>query len=130
MVRQGVERSPLSPFLISGIMVAFLGVLFDFRGALPTGRTSHRHEACQGAENSQVALSRAQLAQFLTVSERDNRERVLQIVGDPYCQLKNVQVRAGVTAERQVYPLAFDPQTRLIILYEGNEYAGYRFSYQ
>ncbi|NJP12002.1 MAG: hypothetical protein HC866_23115 [Leptolyngbyaceae cyanobacterium RU_5_1] len=28
------------------------------------------------------------------------------------------------------YPLAFDPQTWFIVLYEGDEYAGYSFSFR
>ena len=48
----------------------------------------------------------------------------------PYCQLPNLEVRAGATAERFVYPLAFDPQISLIVLYEGDEYAGFRFLIQ
>jgi hypothetical protein len=129
MKQRTVEHPPLNPFLIGGLMLAFVALLFDFRGSAPLV-SGAAHEACQGAVNEQVRLSREQLAQFLTVPERDSRDRVSQIVGEPYCQLQSLQVRAGVAAERQVYPLAFDPQTRLVILYEGNEYAGYRFSYQ
>ncbi|WP_179228673.1 hypothetical protein [Leptolyngbya ohadii] len=50
--------------------------------------------------NANVIISREQLAQFLTISER------------------------------AVYPLAFDRQTWLVVLYEGEEYAGYQFRVQ
>ncbi|HIK54061.1 MAG TPA: hypothetical protein IGS37_02705 [Synechococcales cyanobacterium M55_K2018_004] len=130
MRRQSLERRSLSPVVVGGLMFAFVGLFVDFRNMLSgVGQQSH-HEACQGSVNAQVELSREQLAQVLTVPERARADRVRQIVGTPYCQLPDIQVRAGVAAERQVYPLAFDPQTRLIILYEGNEYAGYRFSFQ
>lgn len=127
----GQPSSPamMPPALIGGLIVAFVGLAFDLPRPLPVAHGS-RHEACQSPINEQATLSRAQLAQFLTISERDSRDKVTQIVGAPYCQLQSLQVRANVTAERQVYPLAFDPQTRLVILYEGQEYAGFRFSFQ
>lgn len=121
---------PLSPFVVGGLMFAFIALFFDFRQSLPGVSARDRHEGCQAKANVQVTLSREQLAQVLTVPERDRKDRVQQIVGEPFCQLPDLQVRAGVAAQRQVYPLAFDPQTRLVILYEGDEYAGYRFSFQ
>lgn len=123
------QHPKMHPVLIGGLMFAFVGIAFDLRHVLPSPIADH-HEACQGTVNEQATLSRTQLAQFLTISERDSRDKVTQIVGAPHCQLQSLQVRAGVTAERQVYPLAFDPQTRLVILYEGQEYAGFRFSFQ
>ena len=130
MKRRTIHQQALKPLLIGALGLTCLGLFLDLGNIKPLASTGNRSEACEGPVNAQVSLSREQLAQFLTVSERDTRERVVQIVGQPYCQLSSLQVRAGVTAERQVYPLAFDPQTRLVILYEGNEYAGYRFNYQ
>ena len=120
----------MHPLLLGGLVFAFVGLAFDLRHELPTAPSNSHHEACQGSVKEQVTLSRTQLAQFLTISERDSRDKVTQIVGAPYCELQSLQVRASVTAERQVYPLAFDPHTRLVILYEGQEYAGFRFSFQ
>lgn len=128
--RHSLERPALNPVLVGGMVIAMVGLLVDLRGMVSPAASGSHHEACQGTVNQQAALSREQLAQLLTVPERDSRDRITQIAGAPYCQLQNIQVRAGVAAERQVYPLAFDPQTRLVILYEGNEYAGYRFSFQ
>lgn len=130
MKRHSIGTPGMPPLLMGGLMIAFVGVLFDFRGELPGKATGNSHEACQGDVNPQVSLSREQLAQLLAIPERDTKERVTAVVGAPYCQLQSLQVRAGIAAERQVYPLAFDPDTQLIILFEGNEYAGYRFSFQ
>jgi hypothetical protein len=123
-------HSGLSPLLAGGIMFAFVSLLMDMRGGSMSPSTSDPHEVCQGTVNTQVVISREQLAQLLTVPERDSKTRVRDILDTPYCQLPGLEVRAGIVAERDVYPLAFDPQTRLVILYEGNEYAGYRFSFQ
>jgi len=131
MRHHSIGTPGMSPLLLGGLMVAFVGLLFDFQDMVQGRAASSRfHEACQGGVNPDVVLSREQLAQLLAIPERDSRERVAAVTGAPYCQLQSLQVRAGVAAERQVYPLAFDPETRLIILFEGNEYAGYRFSFQ
>jgi hypothetical protein len=124
------SHSGLSPLLAGGILFAFVSLLMDMRGSSISTPISNHHEACQGTVNQQVVISREQLAQLLTVPERDSKTRVRDMLDEPYCQLPNLKVRAGVVAERDVYPLAFDPQTRLVILYEGDEYAGYRFSFQ
>lgn len=123
--------STLKPLLAGGLVFALLGLLIDVRGTISQEQpiTNH-HEACQGAVSSQVAISEDQLATLLTVPERGSKTRVRDILKEPYCQLPSLQVRAGVAAEREVYPLEFDSQARLVILYEGDEYAGYRLSFQ
>lgn len=93
-------------------------------------KSSRPVETCQGEIHGDVVLSRENLATFLTVSERDPKSRVREILPQSYCQLPTIEVRAGVVSEREIYPLAFDPQTWLIILYEGEEYAGYQFRFQ
>jgi hypothetical protein len=130
MQQQGSDYAALKPLLVGGIIFAMVGLLMDVRGEISPHHSGNPHETCNGMINTQVVLSREQLAQLLTVPEREAKTRVRDILRDPYCQLPGLQVRAGVTAERDVYPLAFDPQTRLVILYEGDEYAGYRFSFQ
>ncbi|MEY2976123.1 MAG: hypothetical protein ACO3NK_09250 [Prochlorotrichaceae cyanobacterium] len=94
------------------------------RGSQKTNRD------CQEVVQPQAVLSRENLAQLLTIPERDPRQRVRTIVQEPYCLLPSITIRAGVTAVREAYPLEFDPDTWLIILYEGEEYAGYRFIYR
>jgi hypothetical protein len=42
--------------------------------------------------------------------------------------LASLQIRAGATSLREAYPLEFDPQTWLVLLYEGDQYTGYRFA--
>ena len=130
MQRHSIDSPSIHPLLLGGLFLAFLGLMLDFRSVLPFNTSAAPPERCQGDVNHEVILSREQLAQLLTVPERDTKQRVQEIVGAPFCSLQSLQVRAGIAAERQVYPLAFDPSTRLVILYEGDEYAGYRFSFQ
>lgn len=110
-------------------MVASAFLLLDLRTNLTQSQSQSHPETCQGTVNVEAQVSREQLAQLLTVPERDSKARVQDILKEPYCQLPGLTIRAGVTAERDIYPLDFDPQTRLVILYEGDEYAGYRFSF-
>ncbi|NJR59486.1 MAG: hypothetical protein HC769_11925 [Cyanobacteria bacterium CRU_2_1] len=125
-----VESSGLKALLLVGLMATVGVLLLDVSQIRLPQSTRYQAEICEGQINPDVVISREQLAQFLTISERDTRARVQDILLVPYCQLPDLEVRAGVVAERSVYPLAFDPQTWLIVLYEGDEYAGYQFLFQ
>ncbi|NJO52730.1 MAG: hypothetical protein HC840_28770 [Leptolyngbyaceae cyanobacterium RM2_2_4] len=113
--------------LAGGSMLAIVGVLVDLRNVFqpPTAQ-----DVCQEIVQSQSVLSRDELARLLNVPERDSKTAVREIVSEPYCTLPDVEIREGVTAEREAYPLAFDPQTWFVVLYEGEEYAGYSFVFQ
>lgn len=111
-------------FLAGSSMVA-AGLLFvDLRGVEPTASKS----PCQQVIQARSVLSRDQLAKLLNVRERSSKSAVQAIVREPYCKLAPIEIRAGVTADREAYPLAFDPHTWLVVLYEGDEYAGYDFA--
>lgn len=139
--------NPLKPFikplLAGGLMFALIALLVDLSSAkallsrsnllssvLDQNKVSETlAKSCQGDVAQTSQLSREQLLQLLAVPERDSKTRVRQIVQEPYCQLASIEVRAGVDAIREAYPLAFDPETTLVILYEEDEYAGYRFKH-
>lgn len=113
-------------FLLGGALAVIAGLTVDTQKMLALNQT-RRPENCVGQVNPNATVSRDQLAMFLTVSERDTRTKVQDILQMPYCELASLEVRAGVPAERSVYRMAFDPQTWLVVLYEGEEYAGYQF---
>lgn len=113
------------------MILAFLVMDFeDFPNPLLSQQATYQPTDCSQVISDTSRLSRAQLAQLLAIPERDAKERVRQVVSEPYCQLPDLNIRSGVAAEREAYPLAFDPDTTLVILYENNEYAGYRFSFE
>lgn len=120
--------------LIAASLAMILGaLLLDFdklKTVFPSVSSVGKQAACSKVISDQAKLSREQLANLLTIPERDAKSRIRQIVSEPYCQLPTLKVRSGVDAEREAYPLAFDPGTTLVILYENNEYAGYRFSFE
>ena len=140
-------RNPMKPLvkplLAGGLMFSLMAILLDANGAKSLlsspvtfasssigGKSAETlSKECEGTVNEKARLSREQLLKLLAVPERDSKERVRQIVQAPYCQLSTLQVRAGVDAVREAYPLEFDPETTLVILYENDEYAGYRFKH-
>jgi hypothetical protein len=133
----------VKPLLAGGLMFSLIVILLDANGAKPllshpaafASSPSHGKaietlsKDCEGEITETIRLSRQQLLQLLSVPERNSKTKVREIVQAPYCQLSTLQVRAGVDAVREAYPLEFDPETTLVILYENDEYAGYRFKH-
>lgn len=114
-------------FLLGGALAVLAALTMDVRQGISWQRPERQPDNCAGEIQPDATISRDQLAAFLTISERDSKATVQNILQAPYCQLSSLEVRAGVPAERAVYRLAFDPQTWLVVLYEGEEYAGYQF---
>ncbi|KAM3113478.1 hypothetical protein [Phormidesmis sp. 146-33] len=121
------HRQSVKYLLAAGTLLALAGMFINPRDLLSAKAPK---DACQQVIQPQKVLSREELSQLLTIPERDRKSRVRAIVKEPYCKLPNLEIRSGTTAQRDAYPLAFDPQTWLIILYEGDEYAGYSFSFR
>lgn len=122
--RNSQKPSNFSYLLAGGSMLMLVGVMIDVRNVVrPIAAKSMCSEIVQPAS----VLPRDKLALLLNVPERDSKDTIRAIISEPYCRLPTVEIRAGVTAEREAYPLAFDPQTWFVVLYEGNEYAGYDF---
>jgi len=133
----------IKPLLAGGLLFSLIAILLKangvpsiFTNAIPFRIPSSQgkslralREDCGSSITETAALSREQLLKLLAVPERDSKSRVQQILNQPYCLLSTIQVRAGVDAVREAYPLEFDPETTLVILYENDEYAGYRFKY-
>jgi hypothetical protein len=127
--RMASAATALKPLLAASLFLGTVLLLGQGQG-LSLGRTAFTpadSETCEAILSNDARLSRDQLAKLLAIPERDSKENVRKVVAEPYCRLPKMQVRAGVDSEREVYPLAFDPNTQLILLYEGEEYAGYRF---
>lgn len=115
------------PLLVGGALFAAIGLAISQVENVPLNRVPNPDLFCQEIVQPKAKVSREQLAQLLTVPERGARPKVQGIVKEPYCRMSNVTIRAGATTERVAYPLATDPQTWLVILYEGETYVGYGF---
>ncbi|WP_421659350.1 hypothetical protein [Leptothermofonsia sp. ETS-13] len=118
----------LKQVVAGGAALLAVGLLMDFHALPSLGSRRSVRESCQRLVQSQAKLSKAQLTRLLTVPEGDRKQKVREILRDPYCELSSLQIRVGVPAQREAYPLEFDPQTWLVVLYEGDQYAGYRIS--
>ncbi len=116
-----------------GIWVVGSLVLAGFLLLLDPSRVISRwsggdNSQCQEVVQPQSILSRQQLVKLLAIPERSAKSKIRQILREPYCYLASLKIRAGVLSQREAYPLEFDTDMWLVILYEGEEYAGYRFS--
>lgn len=89
-----------------------------------------KSDLCQQQVQPQSFLSRDELSELLEIAERSSKEQVQEAIAEPFCILSPSTYREGVQAQREAYPLEFDPNTWLIVLYEGDEYAGYDFSFR
>jgi len=125
--------------IVGGAVLLAVGVLLDLKplniGRLPFFGDRRSFTAdCQGTTQTNATVSNQQLAQFLSVPEGAPKQKVRDIVKDPYCQLSALQVRAGATAQREAYrlhsdkPQSSDSDAWLIVLYEGDQYTGYRIA--
>lgn len=111
-------------------MLALVGMLVDLKDITPQSAPKAVSNVCQQVVQDDSRLSRDELSRLLAIPERDTKQAIQQVVSQPYCTLPDIEVRAGVMAQREAYPLEFDLQTWFVVLYEGNEYAGYSFVFQ
>lgn len=122
-----IPRIKSELLLLGGTLLAAVGLTIAQYDVTPPSPTLDPSQFCQEIVQPKAAVSRDQLAQLLTVPERGDRIKVQNIIKEPYCRMPNLSIRAGAITERVAYPLDFDPQTWLIVLYEGKTYVGYGF---
>lgn len=85
-------------------------------------------DGCIHSPNSQVRITRAQIEQLLQIQPPAADTAIVGIVGNvAYCQLSNVPHISGIPLRRYAYPCAFDPETWLILEFQGSEYIGFDF---
>ncbi len=124
---RGAKLKPDRLLLGSALLCAVGLALTQTQIEPPPSRGLDPNQFCQKIVQPEAAVTREQLAQLLTVPERGERAKVQNIVKQPYCQMPSLSIRAGAMTERYAYPLASDPQTWVVILYEGKTYVGYGF---
>lgn len=115
---------------VAGILA--LGLFLEMQG-LPSFGSKESDVMCQNKNPRSQPLTGSQLIKLLNVKQGDSRDNVRRTLKDPYCLLPKEEFRKDTIAAREVYLLAsddffqFDPKTRLVVLYEGDQYQGYRF---
>jgi hypothetical protein len=85
---------------------------------------------CFKQENPQALVSRDQVKKLLETDLQASRATVREALKTPYCVLSAGKTEAGEPADREAYPLEFDPDTWLVVLYEGDRYIGYDFRFR
>lgn len=85
---------------------------------------------CIRQEQPKALVSRDQVKKLLETELQAPKARVQEFLQTPYCVLSAGKTEAGLPADREAYPLEFDPQTWLVVLYEGDRYAGYDFRFR
>jgi hypothetical protein len=117
----------LGIWIVGSLVLAGLVLLLDPSRVISRWSGGDNSQ-CQEVVQPQSILSRQQLVKLLAIPERSAKSKIRQILREPYCYLASLKIRAGVLSQREAYPLEFDTDMWLVILYEGEEYAGYRFS--
>jgi hypothetical protein len=85
---------------------------------------------CVKIEQTQALVSRDRLKALLEIDLQAPKATVQELLKEPYCVISAGKTEAGQHADREAYPLEFDPQTWLVVLYEGDRYAGYDFRFR
>jgi hypothetical protein len=113
--------------LIGGVILTVISIALNQTEITLPDSPLDPNQFCQEIVQPKSVITREQLAKLLTIPERQQRAKVQAIAKQPYCKMSNLSIRAGATTEREAYPLASDPQTWLVVAYEGGTYVGYGF---
>jgi hypothetical protein len=133
MVQWGKAMSEnFSPRQWSTIGLLVAGSVIAAGIVLPSFGSRNADLNCDKTIGSQP-LTETQIMKLLTFKKGIPKNDVRSLIKAPYCTLSAVKVRAGTQTDREAYLvqsddfLQVDPKTKLVILYEGNQYTGYRF---
>jgi len=108
--------------LCTGSLLAIGAALWQSYPELLNNKTN----VCQ-IKRQNATITRAQALKLIATKEGGKRSELVMFLQEPYCQLPELQVRTVEKSKRDVYPLDSDPDIWIVLLYERDEYAGYRF---
>ena len=133
-----IQKAPTQKAILASGSIAALALLVIWPGGV--GSQSVPQTDCLEVVRSGAEMSRGQLSQLIALPTGSSQEAVRQVTDVPYCVLP-----AGVAGEkaapkaddpiaqagrREAYPLAFDPDTWVVVAYEANSYVGYDFVFK
>lgn len=136
-VRRAAPRKiPTQKAVWAGGSVATLALLVILPGQV--GSQSVVPSDCLQVVRSGAEISRDQLLQMIALPVGSSQQAVRQVTDVPYCVLPSgLAAEAGKRSDpvaeadkREAYPLAFDPDTWVVLGYEANEYVGYDFVFK
>jgi hypothetical protein len=124
----------LNQMLAGAAGLVALGLFLQVQGLPSFGSRNPKVECSPDKPvQSQSRLSGSQLVKLLNVKKGNSKDSVRSVLDEPYCSMTELKIRAGTISQREVYLLAadefvqFDPKTRLVVLYEGDQYTGFKF---
>jgi hypothetical protein len=115
--------------MVGGSMLALAALLITPNLGKDQGQESSPF-TCVKLEQSQSLVSRDRLKALLETDLQAPKATVQELLKQPYCVMSPGKTEGGQPADREAYPLEFDPQTWLVVLYEGDRYAGYDFRFR
>ncbi|MBX2866273.1 MAG: hypothetical protein KTR27_22215 [Leptolyngbyaceae cyanobacterium MAG.088] len=94
--------------------------------AVQPWQRANTNATCQAMINANQRLSRSQLTQLLSIEQNSPQANVHEAIASPYCTLS----KAHQSTQSEAYPLAFDPDTWIVMNYEQGLYKSYDFVFQ
>ena len=123
------KPQPRQVLMAGGSMLALAALLIT-----PNLKADQANQAepftCIRQEQPQALISRGQVKKLLETELHASKTTVREFLNVPYCVLSPGKTEGGLPAEREAYPLEFDPQTWLVVLYDGDRYVGYDFRFR
>lgn len=123
------QAKPRQVLMAGGSMVALAALLITPNLGKDQVQESSPF-TCVKLEQTQSLVSRDRLKALLETDLQAPKATVQELLKEPYCVMSPGKTEAGQPADREAYPLEFDPQTWLVVLYEGDRYAGYDFRFR
>ncbi len=100
-----------------------------FAANAPAYSQSHNN-SCTGVINRGIRLTRAQLARLNALQPPVSSQTIREIVGDrAYCRFPDVAALGGGTIQRFAFPMEWDPENWVLLLFQGENYIGLDFSF-
>jgi len=116
--------------LVAGGSMLALAAFLIHPGAEPGTTPGGDPQVCITQARGPATLSRDQLKKLIDLDMQTPKADVRELLGEPHCGLGVGRTEANVQAERDAYPLEFDPATWLVVQYENEQYVGYDFSFR
>lgn len=136
--KRPIRKRPAQRVVWTGGSVATLALLIILPGR--SGSQSVAQADCLQVVRSGAEISRGQLSQLRSLPVGSSKAAIRQVTDEPYCVLpaasnadkadEKTPNPVAEAAEREAYPLAFDPQAWVVLGYEADEYVGYDFVFK
>ncbi|MBD2092494.1 hypothetical protein H6F67_21840 [Microcoleus sp. FACHB-1515] len=92
-----------------------------------------RLDPCIEIVQESSLMTRPKLRQFSQVARGSARAEAIAVLGDPYCRLQPLEVElpdgSMATVQREAYPFEFAPHIWYVVMYAGDRYLTFDYSF-